>query len=436
MSVHYTPMHKSRRAALAYLRPLAVALSLMLACTAAKAEYAISDIPNVHLSDSTRYVSNPENILSSEAVKQLDGILANIWQTTSAEPVVVVIDSADTDDLDTYATDLFESWGIGKKDKDNGLLILISRDQRSAVIRTGQGMEGLIPDAIASRIIRNVMAPKMADEDYDGGTIAAVEAINKVLTDPSAREELMSKYPNNADARSEDDLTLEEFFYGYLVFGGVITLILLAVYIYTLASSKHDSAHMRYDKIMRLRMPVLMLAIFGCGLPLLLWWIISVQLKRIRLRPRLCPNGHGKMERLDEITDNNYLTAPQNTEERLNSVDYDVWLCPQCHETIVEPYVNRSSQFVECDLCHTRAARLVSNDILVKPTATREGVGAKVYQCSHCGNKFNRKYAIAKLPPVVVIPGGGSGGGFGGGGFSGGSFGGGSTMGGGARGGW
>lgn len=417
---------------------LAVALSVLtFVAFQTKAEYAIADIPNVHLSDSTRYVSDPEGILTSEAVRDLDRKLATIWQTTSAEPVVVIIDSADTDDLDTYATDLFESWKIGKKDKDNGLLILISRDQRRAVIRTGQGVEGLIPDAIASRIIRNVMAPRMKAEDYDGGTIAAVDAVSTVLTDPAAREELMSKYPNNGQAREDDDLTLDQFFKAYLLFGIVITIILLVIYIYTLMSTRSDSAHMRYDKIMRLRMPSLMLAIFGCGLPLLLWWIITVQLKRIRLRPRLCPHGHGRMDRLDEVTDNQYLTAPQNTEEELNSVDYDVWLCPVCHDTIVEPYVNRSSQYVQCELCHTRSARLVANQVLRKPTVTSEGIGARVFHCRHCNNNFNQTYSIAKLPPVVIIPGGGGRGGFGGGGgFSGGSFGGGSTMGGGASGGW
>lgn len=133
-------------------------LMVLFSAFTSRAEYSIADIPNVHISDSTRYVSDPAGILSPEAVRGLDGKLGNIWRTTSAEPVVVVIDKADTDDLDTYATELFESWGIGKKDKDNGLLILVSRDQRRAVIRTGQGVEGLIPDAVASRIIRNVMA--------------------------------------------------------------------------------------------------------------------------------------------------------------------------------------------------------------------------------------------------------------------------------------
>lgn len=418
---------------------LAIVLAMLAGVTfSSMAQYAIRDIPNVHLSDSTRYVSDPVGILSSEAVRDLDRKLAAIWQTTSAEPVVVIIDKANTDDLDTYATDLFESWGIGKKDKDNGLLILISRDQRRAVIRTGQGVEGLIPDAIASRIIRNVMAPRMKVEDYDGGTIAAVDAVSTILTDPEARDELMSEFPNNGQARQDDDLTLGQFFKAYLLFGVVITIVLLIIYIYTLMSTRRDSAHMRYDKIMRLRMPSLMLAIFGCGLPLLLWWIITVQLKRIRLRPRLCPHGHGRMERLDEVTDNQYLTAPQNTEEELNSVDYDVWLCPVCQDTIVEPYVNRSSQYVECELCHTRSARLVANKVLRKPTVVSEGVGARVFHCRHCNNNFNQTYSIAKLPPVVVIPGGGGRGGFGGGGggFSGGSFGGGSTMGGGASGSW
>lgn len=132
---------------------------MIFAALPLRAAWSIDEIPNVHLADSTRFVSNPSGVLSDDAVRQLDAMLAEIWRTTSAEPVVVAIDEADMDDVPTFATKLFEKWGIGKSDKDNGLLLLISRDQRRVELRTGQGMEGVITDAYASRLIRNVIAP-------------------------------------------------------------------------------------------------------------------------------------------------------------------------------------------------------------------------------------------------------------------------------------
>ena len=102
----------------------------------ALAAYTPRDIPNVHLADRTRYVSNPDGVLSYTAETRLDSLLAGVWRSTSAEVTVVAVDSIEGDDIDSFATELFSLWGIGKKDNDNGLLILIAQAQRRAVLRT------------------------------------------------------------------------------------------------------------------------------------------------------------------------------------------------------------------------------------------------------------------------------------------------------------
>lgn len=144
------------------------------------------------------------------------------------------------------------------------------------------------------------------------------------------------------------------------------------------------------------------------------------------------------MHKLDEATDNNYLTPAQDMEEHLNSVDYDVWLCDNCGEKDVIPYINRRSAYTVCPKCGARASVLSGNRILRQPTTHTEGQGVRIYSCRNCREQVFKPYSIAKLvsAPIVIFPGGGSGGGFGGGGFSGGSFGGGGTSGGGASGGW
>ena len=90
----------------------------------------------MHLADRTRYVSNPDGVLSPAAETRLDSLLAGVWRSTSAEVTVVAVDSIEGDDIDSFATELFSLWGIGKKDNDNGLLILIARAQRRAVLPT------------------------------------------------------------------------------------------------------------------------------------------------------------------------------------------------------------------------------------------------------------------------------------------------------------
>ncbi len=172
--------------------------------------YKVDEIPNVHVANRTRYVSNPDNVLSPAAVATLDSTLSRLWRDTSSEVVVVAVNSVDGDP-DEFATELFTKWGVGKKDNDNGMLVLIAKDDRKAVIRTGYGMEGVLPDILAGRIIRNIMAPHFRNGDYDNGTIASLTEIARITSTPGATEELKARDPlswvglmNNCKARVEE----------------------------------------------------------------------------------------------------------------------------------------------------------------------------------------------------------------------------------------
>ena len=200
-----------------------ISFILIAVATAIAAGRSVADIPNVHVSDRSRYVSNPDGVLSERAERQLNNMLAGLWERTSAEVVVVAVADIDRpDDIDGFATDLFEEWGIGKSDRDNGLLILVARDSRKAVIRTGQGMEGVLPDIVAGRILRNKMFPLFREGNYDGGVMAATQEVGRVVSDPQYAEELRSKYANDSRANRGSDFDGEEFFNWYLKLSAIV----------------------------------------------------------------------------------------------------------------------------------------------------------------------------------------------------------------------
>jgi uncharacterized protein len=410
-------------------------LCLVMATVAFGKTYDIKDVPNVHVADRTRYVSNPDGILSDAAVASIDDTLSNVWKQSSAEMVVVVVGSVDGD-INDFATRLFEKWGIGKKDKDNGLLMVVSKDDRRMAIRTGYGMEGVLPDILAGRVIRDTAVPYFKEGDYDGGVKASVNEIARIITTPGATEELMSKYANDS-ADDEDDITASDLFTLWLYMGGFAALVLAAFYLYTIIRTRRLDRYDRYQSLKKLILPGLIVGFIGLGIPMVITLIIWLTMRYMRLRRRRCPNCHSKMRRLDEATDNEYLTPAQDAEERLNSVDYDVWLCDTCGETDILPFVNTAANYTVCQHCGARASSLRSNRVIQTPTEHREGIGVKDYMCRNCGYESHIPYNIPKVvvPPVIITPGiGGRGGG--GGGFSGGSFGGGMTGGGGASGGW
>ncbi len=392
------------------------------------------EVPNVHVARATSWVSDPDGVLSRDAIARADSLLDALNTSRTTEVTVAVVADLDGQDIDSYATELFGLWGIGKRDRDNGLLLLISRDDRRAAIRTGYGMEGVINDGRAGRIIRNDIAPNMKAGDPDRAVIDAVKAISLYVSDPEAADYLHS---DQKSGRLSDEEEFKEFIKGYGMVAIIATLALLVWIIIAYVSSSGLTDQQRYGRLEHIKLPVLMALPLTLGMAVIAWLPLWLLMRHTRLHRHDCPNCGTRMGRVDEVHDNDYLTPAQDMEEKLNSVDYDVWLCPRCHETDIIPYVNRRSSYTVCQQCGARAMALQANRILRQPSTRYEGQGVRIYRCRNCGNTSNIPYTIAKVAqPPVIIGGGGFGGRGGGGGFSGGSFGGGMTGGGGASGGW
>ena len=154
------------------------------------AEYTIETIPNVHLQNAKAFVSNPDAILSPSTEQQINLLLDSLQTKTSVEVAVVAVNSIGDADIKQFATALFEHWGIGKREKDNGLLILFVLDQRKITFETGYGLEGILPDAICKRIQTRYMLPEFKTGNYDKGMLLGLNAIYHRLSTPEARNEL------------------------------------------------------------------------------------------------------------------------------------------------------------------------------------------------------------------------------------------------------
>ncbi len=170
-------------------------LLVLLAGAAAlpAATYTVDEVPDVHRADRTRFVADPDGYVDAASRAAIDATLADIRSRTTAEPMVAVVGSIPSDtDIDTYATELFERWGLGKQDRDNGLLIVVAVDDRRMAIRPGYGLEGVLPDIVCGRIIRETLAPAFRRGDYGAGLAEATSQIARILTDPAYAEEIRS----------------------------------------------------------------------------------------------------------------------------------------------------------------------------------------------------------------------------------------------------
>jgi len=129
------------------------------------------------------FVNDFANLYSSDFRINLERNLSDFEATSSAQLAVVTIKSLEGMDIETYAVELFKNWGIGKKDEDNGLLLLIAKDERKIRIEVGYGLEPYITDGRAGEIIRNQISPQFKQENYEAGTLAAVEKVKTYILD-------------------------------------------------------------------------------------------------------------------------------------------------------------------------------------------------------------------------------------------------------------
>jgi uncharacterized protein len=122
-------------------------------------------------------VNDTANMLSSKTINALEALLKAHEDSTSNQVVVLTISSLQGEALEEYSIKVVDTWKLGRKDKDNGVLLLIARDDRKVRIEVGNGLEGDLPDITCGHIIRNEIVPRFRNSDYEGGIRAGVSAI-------------------------------------------------------------------------------------------------------------------------------------------------------------------------------------------------------------------------------------------------------------------
>ena len=135
-----------------------------------------ADIPYL-----TGRVNDNAQILSDLARRSLTEILKEHELRTTNQIVILTIPSLEGESIEDFANKVFNEWKIGQKDKNNGILIVVVPDERRMRIEVGYGLEGVLPDLLAGRIIREVMAPRLREGNFDSGITEGSLAVISIL---------------------------------------------------------------------------------------------------------------------------------------------------------------------------------------------------------------------------------------------------------------
>ena len=148
------------------------ALLLLLLCNASsRAAETIPPAPARHFTDAA-------NVVSRAAAERLDARLSEFEKQTSNQILVVIYPTMQSDSsVEDYTYRVAERWGVGKKGRNNGVVLFVFPRDRKMFMQVGYGLEGALPDALAKQIIDREIAPRFRAGDFDGGLSAGVDAI-------------------------------------------------------------------------------------------------------------------------------------------------------------------------------------------------------------------------------------------------------------------
>ena len=127
------------------------------------------------------YVTDLTGTLDAQQKQTLEQELAALQKARGSQIGVLMVPTTQPEDIAQYAIRVFDAWKLGRKGVDDGVLVLVAKDDRRARIQPGYGLEGAIPDATAARVIQEYMAPKFRDGDFGGGLVDATGVLVKLI---------------------------------------------------------------------------------------------------------------------------------------------------------------------------------------------------------------------------------------------------------------
>lgn len=217
-------------------------LLLVILFVAALARAAETPIPPAP----ARWVTDNAGFMSTEALRTLDMQLEAYERSSGHELLVYIGTTTGGVPIEDWSVRAFQAWRVGRKGLDDGLALFIMSEDRRLRIEVGYGLEGQVPDAMASRIVNEIVFPRVRAGDRDGAVMSGMDAVARTLTGRGLSDSLVAQHGERA--RGRRPLTL-----GQLIFFGIIgTLFLvllatnpgLAIYLVTsILSGSRDGSY-------------------------------------------------------------------------------------------------------------------------------------------------------------------------------------------------
>ena len=169
----------------------------------------------------TGRIVDQANVIPADSRGAIEPKLVDLEAKSGIQLVIATVSSLEGQEIEPYANELFRSWKLGEKTKNNGVLLLVAPNERRVRIEVGYGLEGTLTDALTKVIITNAIAPRFKAGDFGGGILRGVDDIITVLTTDA------SEWQKRPALRLDGQPTRDPLH--WLIIAGLIALVTLLI---------------------------------------------------------------------------------------------------------------------------------------------------------------------------------------------------------------
>jgi uncharacterized protein len=162
------------------------------------------------------YVTDNANMIDQSYEEKITQLAGAIEKETTVQIAVATVESLEGESMELYAVKLFEKWGVGKKDKDNGLLIVIAKDSHDYRFEVGYGLEGTVTDSMKVNIGERIIVPNFRKGEYGKGIYESMLVVQELL---KGNQEVISQYSMKQGGGSSEDMAILFFILFFLIVG-------------------------------------------------------------------------------------------------------------------------------------------------------------------------------------------------------------------------
>jgi uncharacterized protein len=169
----------------------------------------------------TARVTDTTGTLDTQQQQALESELAALEQSKGSQVAVLMVATTQPEEIEQYSIRVVDAWKLGRKNVDDGVLLIIAKDDHHVRIEVGRGLEGAIPDAAAARIIREYITPKFRAGDFNGGIHDAIDALTKLIDGEPLPPPLTNDHKPHSDMVNSLITALFIGFWARAFFGGL-----------------------------------------------------------------------------------------------------------------------------------------------------------------------------------------------------------------------